>query len=96
MFDTALADFNYPQLFTENRFTGGDRFGDANQLTARADLALPAGERAGGAARHARPALLFPRRARRAHARLAAAHRERHRTSSRRSAAACSALRPST
>ena len=33
LFDTALADFNYPQLFTENRFTGGDRFGDANQLT---------------------------------------------------------------
>lgn len=33
VFDTALADFNYPQLFTENRFTGGDRFGDANQLT---------------------------------------------------------------
>jgi LPS-assembly protein len=34
IFDTALADFNYPQLFTENRFVGGDRFGDANQLTA--------------------------------------------------------------
>jgi LPS-assembly protein len=33
LFDTALADFNLPQLFTENRFTGGDRFGDANQLT---------------------------------------------------------------
>jgi len=32
-FDTALADFNYPQLFNENRFVGGDRFGDANQLT---------------------------------------------------------------
>ena len=32
-FDTALADFNYPQLFTENRFVGGDRFGDANQIT---------------------------------------------------------------
>lgn len=32
-FDTALADFNYPQLFTENRFVGGDRFGDANQAT---------------------------------------------------------------
>ena len=32
-FDTALADFNFPQLFNENRFTGGDRFGDANQLT---------------------------------------------------------------
>ena len=33
VFDTALADFNYPQLFTENRFVGGDRFGDANQAT---------------------------------------------------------------
>jgi LPS-assembly protein len=34
IFDTTLADFNYPQLFSENRFVGGDRFGDANQLTA--------------------------------------------------------------
>ena len=34
IFDTALADYNYAQLFTENRFVGGDRFGDANQLTA--------------------------------------------------------------
>ncbi len=34
VFDTALADLNFAQLFTENRFTGGDRFGDANQLTA--------------------------------------------------------------
>jgi LPS-assembly protein len=33
IFDTALADFNYAQIFTENRFVGGDRFGDANQLT---------------------------------------------------------------
>jgi len=33
LFDTTLADFNYAQLFTENRFVGGDRFGDANQLT---------------------------------------------------------------
>ena len=33
IFDTALADFNYSQLFSENRFAGGDRFGDANQLT---------------------------------------------------------------
>ncbi|HYD57589.1 MAG TPA: LPS-assembly protein LptD [Burkholderiales bacterium] len=33
VFDTALADLNFPQLFTENRFIGGDRFGDANQLT---------------------------------------------------------------
>jgi LPS-assembly protein len=34
VFDTALADLNFPQLFSENRFIGGDRFGDANQLTA--------------------------------------------------------------
>ncbi|MDH5579888.1 MAG: LPS assembly protein LptD, partial [Betaproteobacteria bacterium] len=33
LFDTALADFNYAQLFSENRFIGGDRFGDANQIT---------------------------------------------------------------
>jgi LPS-assembly protein len=33
IFDTTLADFNYSQLFSENRFVGGDRFGDANQLT---------------------------------------------------------------
>jgi LPS-assembly protein len=33
LFDTALADFSYAQLFTENRFVGGDRFGDANQIT---------------------------------------------------------------
>jgi LPS-assembly protein len=34
LFDTALADFSYAQLFSENRFAGGDRFGDANQITA--------------------------------------------------------------
>ncbi len=33
LFDTALADFSYAQLFNENRFVGGDRFGDANQVT---------------------------------------------------------------
>jgi LPS-assembly protein len=33
IFDTALADLNFPQLFTENRFSGGDRFGDANEVT---------------------------------------------------------------
>ncbi len=36
VFDTGLADFNFAQLFSENRFGGGDRFGDANQLTAAA------------------------------------------------------------
>ena len=34
VFDTGLADFNYANIFTENRFAGNDRFGDANQLTA--------------------------------------------------------------
>ncbi|OGI40044.1 MAG: hypothetical protein A2140_08595 [Candidatus Muproteobacteria bacterium RBG_16_62_13] len=33
VFDTALADFNFDGLFRENRFTGGDRIGDANHLT---------------------------------------------------------------
>ncbi len=33
LFDTALVDFNFAQLFSENRFVGGDRFGDANQIT---------------------------------------------------------------
>ncbi len=33
-FDTAAADFNLAQIFTENQFSGGDRINDANQLTA--------------------------------------------------------------
>ncbi len=33
LFDTAYADFNFAQIFSENRFSGGDRFGDANELT---------------------------------------------------------------
>jgi LPS-assembly protein len=33
-FTTAEADFNFAQIFTENRFVGGDRIGDANQITA--------------------------------------------------------------
>jgi LPS-assembly protein len=32
-FDSALDDFNFGQLFTENRYLGNDRIGDANQLT---------------------------------------------------------------
>lgn len=32
-FDSGQADFNYARLFTENRFSGGDRFNDANHLT---------------------------------------------------------------
>ncbi len=33
LFDTALSDFNYAQIFSENAFAGGDRINDANQLT---------------------------------------------------------------
>lgn len=33
-FDTALAEFSFFNLFRDNRFSGGDRIGDANQLTA--------------------------------------------------------------
>ncbi len=34
IFDTGLADFNFSQIFSENRFSGHDRISDANQLTA--------------------------------------------------------------
>ncbi|SHN24032.1 LPS-assembly protein [Duganella sacchari] len=33
-FDTDAATFNFAQIFSENRFVGSDRIGDANQLTA--------------------------------------------------------------
>ena len=33
LFDTAPADFNYAQIFSENSFAGGDRVNDANQVT---------------------------------------------------------------
>ena len=33
LFDTAVADFNYAQIFSENSFVGGDRVANANQLT---------------------------------------------------------------
>ena len=33
LFDTAIADFNYAQIFSENGFTGGDRINDADQVT---------------------------------------------------------------
>jgi LPS-assembly protein len=33
VFDTALLDFNFAQMFRENQFIGGDRINDANQLT---------------------------------------------------------------
>jgi LPS-assembly protein len=32
-FDTAVADFNYLQLFSENRYVGNDRIGDTSQLS---------------------------------------------------------------
>jgi LPS-assembly protein len=32
-FTSAESDFNFSQIFTENRFVGGDRIGDANQFT---------------------------------------------------------------
>lgn len=34
VFDSGLADFNFAQMFSENRYVGGDRIGDANQITA--------------------------------------------------------------
>jgi len=33
-FDTSLTSFNFSQLFARDRFTGGDRVGDNNRLTA--------------------------------------------------------------
>ena len=33
-FDTGVPDTNFPNLFRDNRFTGGDRIGDSNQITA--------------------------------------------------------------
>jgi LPS-assembly protein len=36
VFDTALADFNFAQIFSENVFVGQDRIADSNQLTAAA------------------------------------------------------------
>jgi LPS-assembly protein len=39
-FDSAQADFNFTQIFTENRFSGSDRIGDANQITLAATSRL--------------------------------------------------------
>ncbi len=36
VFDSGLADFNFATIFADNRYGGGDRIGDANQLTAMA------------------------------------------------------------
>jgi LPS-assembly protein len=40
VFDTAIDDFNFSQLFTENRYLGSDRIGDANQITLAATSRL--------------------------------------------------------
>lgn len=34
VFDSAIGDFNFSQIFNENRYIGSDRINDANQLTA--------------------------------------------------------------
>ena len=34
VFDSALADYNFAQIFSENIFSGSDRIADANQITA--------------------------------------------------------------
>jgi LPS-assembly protein len=34
VFDSGLSDFNFAQIFSENRYSGYDRINDANQLTA--------------------------------------------------------------
>lgn len=39
-FDTAEDDFNFSQLFAENRYLGVDRIGDANQITLAATTRL--------------------------------------------------------
>jgi LPS-assembly protein len=39
-FDSAITDFNFTQIFTENRFSGSDRIGDANQITLAATSRL--------------------------------------------------------
>lgn len=40
LFDTAIADLSYAQLFSENYYVGGDRISDANQLTIAATSRL--------------------------------------------------------
>ncbi|NTV69111.1 MAG: LPS-assembly protein LptD [Azonexaceae bacterium] len=44
LFDTALSDFNFAQIFSENRYSGYDRINDANQLTAGVTTRLLDGE----------------------------------------------------
>lgn len=40
IFDSGIAGFNYAQMFSENRYSGGDRLGDANELTLAATSRL--------------------------------------------------------
>ncbi len=40
IFDSGIAGFNYAQMFSENRYAGGDRIGDANELTLAATSRL--------------------------------------------------------
>lgn len=40
IFDTGITDYNFAQIFGENRYSGGDRIGDANQLTAMVSTRL--------------------------------------------------------
>jgi len=40
VFDSGLADFNFAQIFSENRYSGQDRINDANQLTAALSSAI--------------------------------------------------------
>ena len=59
MFDTAVDDFNFGQLFSVNRYLGNDRIGDANQITlALTSRLLESGHRRRAAAGRRRPALL--------------------------------------
>lgn len=44
VFDTGLSDFNFAQMFSENRYSGYDRVNDANQLTAAVTTRLLDGE----------------------------------------------------
>jgi LPS-assembly protein len=44
LFDTGLSDFNFAQIFSENRYSGYDRINDANQLTAAVTTRLLDGE----------------------------------------------------
>jgi hypothetical protein len=63
IFDTALADFNFAQIFADNQFSGWDRINNANQLTTAAEF--PPDRSVEWQRNHARdawPALLLHRR----------------------------------